>query len=641
MGPEGVRVTTSSANGGLRSVNGGVLVTGFWSPHAGGGIPETMTACPESVGRYRIVREIGRGGMGVVYLARDPALDREVAVKTLFQSAWVNQPDTKERFLREARSAARLHHPNIITIHELGEDGGVPFIAMEMLDGMDLANAIRQGRLPRVSDKLRVAGQLCRGLAHAHHQGVIHRDVKPSNIIILDDGTVKVVDFGVAHFDEGTMLTRSGEVLGTPTYMAPEQFTDEPTDHRIDVWAVGVLLYELVAGRRPFEGTTVGSLVYRIVHTQPPKLDPVELEVPPSLVEIINRAMAKNPAARFADLSDLGRCLDRVRAGLEPDFGSDGLDGTLKLPAPLPGEAWREAGIFGETVGLHTMTVSPDGRVLAVGIVDGSIRLWDLGTRMKTVSLRSRLHLRTGHAALTRTIVYSGDGGLLATGHLDGTIYLWQPDSGLELETNLRHEKAVSGLGFTPDGGVLVSGGMDAALKMWDMKAVMEGEARRLLRRQPAPITSLALDAGGRTVVSGHANRSLRVHEIATGRLEATVHGQPSPPSVLAVSPADGMVFTGGRDGDIRRVSLETRRQVGDFEGHARRISSLAVFPDGRRLASVAMDNVLVIWDLESGREITALEGSPGEVFVSVQTVNYGRCLLCGLQDGRIRVWES
>ncbi len=600
-----------------------------------------MASCPETVGRYRIVREIGRGGMGVVYLARDPALHRELAVKTLFQSAWVNQPETKERFLREARSAARLHHPNIITIYELGEDGGVPFIAMELLDGIDLAAAIRQGRFPRVNDKLRLVGQLCRGLEHAHRQGVIHRDVKPSNVIILDDGTVKVVDFGVARFDEGTMLTRSGEVLGTPTYMAPEQFTDEATDHRIDVWAVGVMLYELFAGRRPFEGTSVGSLVYRIVHTQPPSLDPVSLELPPALVEIIGRAMAKQPAARFSDLSELGLNLDRVRAGLEPAFDEGGLEGTLKLSAPLPGEVFREAGIFGETAGLHTMSVSPDGRILAIGMVDGSIRLWDLATRMKTVTLRSRLHLRAGHAALTKTMVYSGDGALLATGHLDGMIYLWRPDSGLELETNLRHEGAVSGLGFSPDGGTLVSGGMDAAIKMWDMEAVVAGEARRLLRRQPAPITSLTLDAGGRTVISGHSNRSLRVHEVANGRLEATVHGQPSPPSVLTIEPTDNTVITGGRDGDIRRVSLESRRQVGLFEGHGRMISSLALFPDGRRLASVAMDNRLVIWELESGREMSALEGGGSEVFVSVQVINHGRSLLCGLQDGRIRVWES
>jgi len=601
-----------------------------------------MTACPETVGRYRIVREIGRGGMGVVYLARDPGLDREVAVKTLFQAAWVSGSDSKARFLREARSAARLHHPNIITIYELGEDAGMPFIAMELLDGVDLASAVRQGRLPGVSDMLRVAGQLCRGLAHAHRQGVVHRDVKPSNVIILDDGTVKIVDFGVARFDGGgTMLTRSGEVLGTPTYMAPEQFTDEACDQRVDIWAVGVMLYELFAGRRPFEGTSVGSLVYRIVHTQPPPIDPIRLEIPASLVEIIGRAMAKNPAARFADIADLGRCLDSVRTGLEPDLRSDGLDATLKVPAPMPGESFREAGVFGESAALHTMAVSPDGRVLAVGMVDGSIRLWDLATRMKTVTLRSRLHLRTGHAALTRTIAYNNDGTLLATGHLDGTIYVWRSESGLELEATLRHDGPVSGLGFSGDGGTLVSGGMDAAIKMWDMGAVIAGEGRRLLRRQPAPVTALVLDEGGRAVISGHANRCLRVHEIASGRLEATVHGQPCPPSVLLVSPGDGTVISGGRDGGIRRIRLDTRTQVGELEGHGRMISSLALFPDRHRLASVAMDGTLVIWDLESGTEMTTLEGGAAEVFVSVRIIKNGRCLLCGLQDGRIRVWES
>jgi hypothetical protein len=580
--------------------------------------------------------------MGVVYLALDPSLDREVAVKTLFQSAWVEAPETRDRFLREARSAARLHHPNIITIYELGEDGGVPFIAMEMLDGIDLASASRKGRLPRIGDKLRVVGQLCRGLAHAHRQGVIHRDVKPSNVIVLDDGTVKVVDFGVARFDGGTVLTRSGEVMGTPAYMAPEQFTDDALDHRVDVWAVGVILYELVAGRRPFEGTTVGSLVYRIVHTRPPELDRVGLELPSGLVEIIERAMAKDPVARFADLGELGRALDAVRAGVEPELdGREGLESTLKLPAPLPGESFREAGVFGEAGGLHTMAVSPDGTTLAVGMVDGSVRLWNLSTRMKTATLRSRLHLRTGHAALIRALAYSSDGGLLAAGHLDGTIYLWQPDSGLELEAALRHEGAVSGLGFTPDGGTLVSGAMDSTIKLWDMEAVQAGEARRVLRRQPAPITALSLDAGATRVISGHANRSLRVHEIAGGRLAATIHGPTGPPSVLAVVPGSGAVICGGRDGSVRVYDLASRRQVRALEGHPRMVASLAVFPDGRRVASVATDSTLVIWDLESGNEVTTLEGRSDEVFVSVRLVYRGRCLLCGLQDGRIRVWES
>ncbi|MCD4749206.1 MAG: serine/threonine protein kinase [Thermoanaerobaculales bacterium] len=597
-----------------------------------------MAECPVMVGRYEIIREIGRGGMGVVYLARDPALDRQVAVKTLFQTAWQDD-DAKERFLREARSAARLQHPNIITIFELGESHSTPFIAMELLHGVDLTEAIRKGRFSRLEDKLSVISQLCRGLAHAHRQGVIHRDVKPSNIIILNDGRIKIVDFGIARFDGAVGLTRTGEVMGTPTFMAPEQFTEEKKDHRMDIWAVGVILFELISGKRPFDAETVGSLIYRIVHADMPSLESTQHEVSAGLIAVVRRALAKKPEDRYADLADLERDLEKIRPGNQPE-----IEETEELQLPISvvpaSEPFLEAGIFGDSAGLHSVAVSPDEKTLAVGGIDGSIRLWDLETRMKTATLRSRLHLRTGHAALTKTLAYSRDGGFLATGHLDGQIYLWQPDIGLELEATLRHDEGVTGLGFTPDADLLVSSGMDATVKFWEMSAVLVGEARRRMRRQPAPITTLAVDPEGVFAASGHVNGSLRIHDIENGRLLATLRGHTSPLSVLSVSPATGLIVSGGRDGEIRVFSLEKRAQVIFLEGHGRTVSSIAFFPDGRRLASVALSNSLIIWDLESGREITTLWGAAEESFATVSVLNRGATILCGLADGRVRVWE-
>jgi serine/threonine-protein kinase len=215
-----------------------------------------MPPAPESIGRYEIVAELGRGGMGTVYKAHDPVLDRTVALKVL-ASELLAEPGMRERFLREARSAARLQHPNVVTVYEFGEVDGVPFIAMELL-AVTTSPPRSTAAGSDLDSRLAVMVQLCDGLAYAHRSGVVHRDVKPSNVYLLPDRSVKIVDFGIARLEGGTMTTRTGEVLGTPSYMAPEQFSGAPVDHRVDQ-AAGVMPYELVAGRRPFDAGTVSA----------------------------------------------------------------------------------------------------------------------------------------------------------------------------------------------------------------------------------------------------------------------------------------------------------------------------------------------------------------------------------------------
>jgi serine/threonine-protein kinase len=262
-----------------------------------------------TIGKFEILAELGQGAMGKVYRARDPILDRAVALKTVSPELLTRQ-DTMARFQREARAAARLQHPNIVTIYELGEVQGSLFIAMELLEGMDLAEAMHPpGRLS-VAEKARIVVDVCRGLDYAHKRGVVHRDVKPANIRVLTDGTVKIVDFGIAHLTDSTM-TQTGLVLGTPTYMAPEILSGGRVDHRADMWAVGIVLYELLAGRRPYDAPTIAGLVYRIVHQPPAPLE-ASLNLPEGLPEVVSRTLAKDPAARFKDCAEMVQQLQSV-----------------------------------------------------------------------------------------------------------------------------------------------------------------------------------------------------------------------------------------------------------------------------------------------------------------------------------------
>jgi serine/threonine-protein kinase len=250
------------------------------------------------IGRYIVTGRIGRGGMGMVYRGIDEALEREVALKTLTPEGGL-ESENRARFEIEAKAAARLQHPNIVIVYELGEDRGVPYIAMEMLPGVDLEAVLRSGEPLALVEKLDVVAQVCRGLAYAHERGIVHRDVKPSNIRLLEDGTAKIMDFGIAKLG-GTHLTKTGMMVGTVHYMSPEQVRGKPLDGRSDVFSAGVILYEMLAGERPFRGEGATQVLYKIVNEEPPPLDLAALgEAGPRVLAIVARALAKDRDARY------------------------------------------------------------------------------------------------------------------------------------------------------------------------------------------------------------------------------------------------------------------------------------------------------------------------------------------------------
>jgi serine/threonine protein kinase len=263
-------------------------------------------------GKFEIERELGRGAMGQVYLARDPILERHVALKTV-TPALLSSEETLKRFQREARAAARLQHPNIVTIFEVGEVEGTHYIAMEFVEGIELSETMSPTDRFTIEQKVRMVVDICRGLDFAHKMGVIHRDVKPANIRLTRDGTVKILDFGIARL-RGTdatdpNLTQAGIVLGTPSYLSPELVQGGKVDHHADMWAVGVILYEMLTGRRPFEAPTIASLIHRIVSEPLPALDAKALRLPEALVAVAVRALDKERSRRFPTLGDVAKAL--------------------------------------------------------------------------------------------------------------------------------------------------------------------------------------------------------------------------------------------------------------------------------------------------------------------------------------------
>ena len=278
------------------------------------------------VGRYEVLGRIGGGGMGVVYRARDPSLERLVALK-LLPAHLVTDAEARARLIREARAASALDHPNIAVVHEIGTAEPAPgdpasarlFIAMAYYDGETLAAKLARGSLP-VGEALDYAIQLADGLSGAHDARIVHRDIKPANVLVTSRGQVKIVDFGLAR-GAGPALTRAGTMIGTVAYMSPEQTRGEPVDHRTDLWSMGVVLYEMLAGVRPFRSDADEGVVYGIRHDEPPSLETLRSDVPPALARIAERCLVKDRDARYATaealLADL-RALRDGRAAVAP-----------------------------------------------------------------------------------------------------------------------------------------------------------------------------------------------------------------------------------------------------------------------------------------------------------------------------------
>ena len=296
---------------------------------------ETPTL-PKTIGRYEIVREIGRGAMGVVYEGRDLSLMRPVALKTLLLGPLAEElrEPFEQRFYQEARAAAGLQHPCIVVVYEIGIDAAADafFISLEYLRGQTLEDLIAQGPIPW-PDALRIAARLADALSHAHEHGIVHRDIKPGNVMILKKGEPKIMDFGVAKLDS-SKLTSQGDVLGSPGYMAPEQALEARVDPRSDIFSLGTVLYEALTGKRAFGKGTFSEILMRLAYENPVAPSRVNGDIPPAVDDIVARAMAKNPDQRYANADQLVEDVEDALADRPLRHTTTG-----KIPRAEPSEA--------------------------------------------------------------------------------------------------------------------------------------------------------------------------------------------------------------------------------------------------------------------------------------------------------------
>jgi WD40 repeat protein/tRNA A-37 threonylcarbamoyl transferase component Bud32 len=628
--------------------------------------PEDAPAVPRTstVAGYEILGELGRGGMGVVYKARQSKLHRLVALKMILAGAHAGKRQF-ERFRIEAEAVARLQHPNIVQIYEIGEQDGLPFFSLEFVDGGTLSKKLAGTPLP-ARQAAELTATLARAVDAAHRRNILHRDLKPANILLTNDGVPKITDFGLAKkLDDTEGQTHSGAIMGTPSYMSPEQARGEAryVGPAADIYALGAILYEMLIGRPPFKAASMVDTLVQVRTQEPVAPRQLLSNLPRDLETICLKCLEKDPARRYATAGELSDDLGRFLAG-EP---------IRARPTPMWERAWKWAK---RRPALSAMTALAAGTaVLGFALVTWQWQraedLRDKAEKLAQTESEAKQEIKTQKDAAdqarrnaqrtaTRLLLERGVSLCQQRDYGPGLLWLQRgletvPDDAPDLQQALRtllggwgaelcrqtihleHPERVLSAALSADGKKIVTGGWDRTARLWDAAT---GRPLGQPLSHETPVWGVAFSSDGQTVLTVSGDTTVRLWRVDTGALRGQLPRHPNRVHAAVFSPDGQRVLTGCRDKNARLWDLATGRLVGPLMAHDNEVVAVAFSPDGKRLATGSRDRTARLWETGTSKALGPPLKHPNEVR-AVALGPDGTSVLTGCLDRKARVWNG
>jgi len=639
-------------------------------------------------GKYLLGELLGEGGFGVVYAGRHLPLNRPQAIKVL-REHFFGRPEFHERFLREARVTAALDHPHIVHIDDFGieEQASRAYLVMPFVGSGTFHDLLKNRQRPlEIEQVVFYMEQIASALDYAHRRGVVHLDLKPRNLLVREEGWLLLSDFGLAHLTkQGSIEGGPSLLFGSPHYMAPEHISGQP-DKRSDVYALGVILYQMLVGQLPFKGP--------IPMETPLPLQALRPELPLELEEVLKRALTKQTGQRYQSAGELllafkealATAGERVRQEEQPvraggvrvkraperafaivdkpdrmevsrrtvilGLGLVGLvivgggagwfvishergspaPTLISTPAPIP------LGMLLYTYHGHShvnaVAWSPDGRRIASGSDDFMVQVWDAAGGGHVFTYK-------GHSNLVEAVAWSPDGRRIASGSFDKTVQVWDAADGSHAFTYRGHSDSVDAIAWSPDGKRIASGSYDKTVQVWD---AANGDHAFAYRGHSNLVRTLAWSPDGKRIASGSFDKTVQVWDAADGSHAFTYRGHSGPVNAVAWSSDSSRIASGSNDATVQVWDAADGGHAFTYRGHSERVFAVAWSPDGRRIASGGNDNIVQVWNAADGGHAFTYRGHANDQSGYVTAVAWspdGRRIASGNFDNIVQVWGA